>query len=93
MYPVEALHKALARLRGWVPASEVAERTGLPLPEVRRALRELAAANRAKRDIYGKWGKDKLEERWSSSSTFELFPPELTLPGRGPDIERVLDSP
>jgi hypothetical protein len=73
----ELVYTALSRLKGWVPASEVAEQAGLPLPVVRLALRELAAADRAKRDVVGRWGKDKLEERWLAAGVHEPFPVEL----------------
>ena len=45
-----------------MPASEVAEQAGLPLSEVRLALRKLAAADRAKHDIAGKRGNGTLAE-------------------------------
>jgi hypothetical protein len=74
MTPIELVHKALARLREWVPASEVAEKTGLPLPVVRVAMRELAAADRARRGIAGRWGRrDVLSEHWMAKGSQELF--------------------
>jgi hypothetical protein len=41
MKPIEMVHKALSRSRGWSPASDIADRAGLPLHVVRAALREL----------------------------------------------------
>jgi hypothetical protein len=74
MTPIGLVHKALARLRDRVPAREVAEKAGLPLPVVCAALRELAAADRAKRDIAGRWGRrDVLAEHWLAKGSHEPF--------------------
>jgi hypothetical protein len=48
---------------------------------VRLALRQLAAADRAKRGIGGSWGrKGSLREEWLAAGSFEPFPAELTQP-------------
>jgi hypothetical protein len=73
MTPIEPVYKALARAKDWLPPSEVAEQVGLPMQDVRLALRELAAAGRAKRNIVGRWNPTALEERWHVSEAHEQW--------------------
>jgi hypothetical protein len=82
MAPDEIVYKALACLREWapasLPASLVAERAGLPLPDVLIALRELAAADQAKRDLVGKWGRvDRIREIWLAKGSHTPFPTDM----------------
>jgi hypothetical protein len=51
-----------------MPPSKVAELCRLPLPNVRRALRELAASGRARRDILAEGQLSQLAEAWHVGS-------------------------
>ena len=66
---LDALRDLSAETGAWWPATALARRVRLPLPDVRRALAEMAEVGRAERAVHAASGR--LQERWRLAAAAE----------------------